>query len=38
MSVNQGMYRIINPFHATDFFLYPLKTLENHMLSGGIDR
>ena len=33
---------VINPFHATDLFLYPLKTLENKIdflvFSAGIDR
>ena len=28
----------INPFHSSILFLYPLKTLENQMFSGGIER
>ena len=28
----------MNPFHATDLFLYPLKTSENLWFSGGIER
>ena len=27
-----------DPFHATGFFLYPLKTLENQTFSEGIER
>ena len=29
---------LINPFHSTILFLYPLKTLENQMFPRGIER
>ena len=34
------MYRLINPFHATCLFLYPLKISENEIfsVSRGIER
>ena len=31
------IYESVNLFHATGFFLYPLKILEN-LFSGGIER
>ena len=29
---------LINPFHATDLFWYPLKTSENQRFSGGYQK
>ena len=33
-----SMFYLINQFHATDLFWYPLKTLENLWFSGGFRR
>ena len=42
MEINRNTdTKLINPFHATDLFLYPVKTSENQRFfdfSGGIKR
>ena len=37
-TILQQISSIIYLFHATDFFLYALKTSENLVFSGGIER
>ena len=37
-SIHWALYNVFSPFHATGFFLYPLKISKNLWLSGGIKR